>query len=324
MTKNQFLFLTKSSEMNNINHNIFQYINMQYFTKNIRLSILTLLLSMSLIASCNNDSSENVADNQSGEMSNMKMAPESAQSFGGEMRKGNLTEPAQDMQVQPEQPVNKMLIKTGNIDIEVKDVMIAKGIVDKMVTSNNAYYSDENLNKSDYRFDYFLTIRIPSQSFDSFLSNLGSINGTITRQSVSAQDVTSEYLDLEVRMANKTAYLERYREILKKAQKVSEILEVEEKIRVIEEEMESVKGRLKYLNSQVSFSTLMINLYQINDLKMKPEDSFFTRLWSSIGKGWKAMTEFVLIFVMLWPFLIIGIIVFYIIYRWVRKPAKKV
>ena len=320
MTKNQILVASESLVVNTINHNKYKRNNIKYFINNIRLSFLTLLLSMSLIASCNNKDTKN----ESVELLNFGDGEESAQSFGGEMRKAKMTEPAQEMDVQPEQSVNKMLIKTGNIEIEVKDVMITKGLVDKIVSSNNAYYSDENLSKSDYRFDYSLTIRIPSQTFESFLSNLSNIKGTITRQSVSAQDVTSEYLDLEVRMANKTAYLERYREILKKAQKVSEILEVEEKIRVIEEEMESVKGRMKYLNSQVSYSTLLVNLYQINDIKMKPDDSFFTRLWSSIVNGWKGLTEFVLIFVMLWPFLIIGIIVFYIIYRWVRKPVKKV
>lgn len=221
------------------------------------------------------------------------------------------------------QPNNrKMIIKNGSLEFEVKDVAAHKRKVDVILKKFKGYYSNETLNKNDYRYDFTLTARIPSDSFDDFTNELIKAGGTLTRQDVNSNDVTGEFRDLDLRMNNKMAYLERYRAILKQANKISDILEVEEKIRIIEEEVESVKGRMKYLNDQVGFSTLNINLFQINEAPMKPNDDFFSRLWQSIVGGWSGLTEFVLVVVMLWPFVIIAVFIFYIIFKWKRRTKK--
>ena len=219
--------------------------------------------------------------------------------------------------------INKKIIKTGNISFKSKNLNDTKQKIDILVKKVNGYYSSESFNKSDYRNDYNLDIRIPSDNFDNFIKGLNSLEGNITSQNFSANDVTSEYLDFDMRLSNKTAYLEKYKYILKQARTFSEILEVEDKIRVIEEEIESVKGRLKYLSDQVSLSTLNLNIYQEFDSPEKPANSFFERLWSSFVKGWKALAEFVLLLIVLWPFFIIGIVVFFIFYKWVKKPIKR-
>ncbi len=219
--------------------------------------------------------------------------------------------------------INKKIIKTGNISFKSKNLNDTKQKIDILVKKVNGYYSSESFNKSDYRNDYNLDIRIPSDNFDNFIKGLNSLEGNITSQNFSANDVTSEYLDFDMRLSNKTAYLEKYKDILKQARTISEILEVEDKIRVIEEEIESVKGRLKYLSDQVSLSTLNLNIYQEFDSPEKPANSFFERLWSSFVKGWKALAEFVLLLIVLWPFFIIGIVVFFIFYKWVKKPIKR-
>lgn len=218
---------------------------------------------------------------------------------------------------------SKMLIKNGSIEIEVKDIYSAKAKLDELIAPISGYYANEVLNKSDYRFDYNLTVRVPSKYFDSFVESISKTGGTVTRQDINSRDVTAEFIDLELRHKNKMAYIERYREILKQAKNVQEIMEVEEKIRVIEEEIESVKGTMKYLSDQASFSTLNINYYQINIVSLKPPDGYFSRLWSSVKKGWTAISEFSLIIVMLWPFFIIGIVIFIIIYKISKKSVSR-
>lgn len=84
--------------------------------------------------------------------------------------------------------------------------------------------------------------------------------------------MTDQFIDLETRLANKREYLERYRELVKKAVSVKEILEIEEKIRLLEEEIESVTGRLKYLGDQVDFSTLNLTSPNTRDLNTVPTD----------------------------------------------------
>ncbi len=286
------------------------------------MKVLTFFVIIAIISGCGGSGTDS-SDSFRAEEPNAKMiisAPEEAQSadFNKESE-NNMVSQTNDLTTD----INKMLIKNGNIDIEVSDVNSAKNSVDSLVVEFKSYYSGEQLNKSDYRFDYNMTVRIPAVSFDKFLNKLKRIEGTITRQDINVRDVSSDYTDTEIRLANKTAFLDRYRDILKQARTVKDILEVEEKIRVIEEEIDSFKGKLKYLSEQITFSTLHIDLYQINDTEMKPPDSFFSRFWSSIISGWTGLTEFILIFVMLWPFLLIGMIIFFVLYKWVRKPSKK-
>jgi hypothetical protein len=279
-----------------------------------------IFLVLSYLIGCGNNGSESnmvepITDQSSPkEMAMMKMADV------GENQKSEDIPVNADNQNQ----INKKIIKTGNISFKSKNLSETKKKIDNYVKKNNGYYSSESFNRSDYRNDYNLDIRIPSESFESFIQLIGNLEGNITNQNISANDVTSEYFDYEIRLTNKTAYLEKYREILKQARSIKDVLEVEDKIRVIEEEIESVKGRLKYLSDQVTLSTLNLNIYQEFDTPLKPADNFFARLWSSITKGWQGLTEFVLLFIMLWPFLIIGIVVFIVFYKWVRSPSKKV
>ena len=60
--------------------------------------------------------------------------------------------------------------------------------------------------------------------------------------------MTDQFIDLETRLENKRNYLKRYNDLLLKANSIKEILEIEEKIRALEEEIESATGQLKYLS----------------------------------------------------------------------------
>ncbi|GAB1372589.1 hypothetical protein MASR1M45_26510 [Candidatus Kapaibacterium sp.] len=217
----------------------------------------------------------------------------------------------------------KVIIRTGDISFEAKDLYKTKQDVDRLLAKYNGYYSSENFSKNDYRDDYNLSVRIPSEKFDLFLKDISSLDGIITSQNISSNDVSSEYLDYEIRLANKSAYLDKYREILKQAKSINEVLEVQDKIRVIEEEIESVKGRLKYLSDQVTLSTININLFKTYDSPIKPNESYLSRMWNSITKGWKGLSEFILIITMLWPFLIITTILFYVVFKITKKFSRK-
>ncbi|MBX3044933.1 MAG: DUF4349 domain-containing protein [Candidatus Kapabacteria bacterium] len=282
------------------------------------LSIFSFLIISCGGSSDNNDKPEKLAIS--------KMALE-------DMPDRSLNSPVQDFQLTKANHENlgkdealspkKMLIKNGNVRIKVSDVTKAKNAVDKIIENYDAYYINENLSKDEYRYSYYLTIKIPSSKFDEIIRDISKIDGSLTELSVNSEDVTQEYFDLEIRLGNKSAYLDKYRDILKQAKTIKEILEVEEKIRIIEEEIESVKGRIKYLSQRAAYSTLSLDLYQVNHITINPEDGFFSRILDSFIKGWKALTEFIIFTIVLWPFIIIFGITGYIVYRIIRKSHIK-
>ena len=80
---------------------------------------------------------------------------------------------------------------------------------------------------------------------------MDSINNSvefIDYENITTKDVTEEYIDLESRLNTKLEVKQRYESILRKqAKTVKDILATEEKLQIIQEEIESVQGRLKYL-----------------------------------------------------------------------------
>jgi hypothetical protein len=93
---------------------------------------------------------------------------------------------------------------------------------------------------------------------------------------------------------------------------------VEEKLRVIREEIESKEGRLKYLNDQVSLSTIHLDIYQ--KLTFEPGFKFLKKIGSALKGGWKGLLRVVIGLIYIWPLLIIfsGVLIWLI-----RKSRKK-
>jgi hypothetical protein len=220
--------------------------------------------------------------------------------------------------------VPKKIIKTGTINITAENIEKTKKYIDTLVIEFNAFYASENLSNTDYSHSYTLTIRVPSNHFDDFIREIEAARLDITYKSIAGKDVTEEYIDIETRLQNKRNYLKRYNELVLKANTIKEILEIEEKIRGIEEEIESVQGRLNYLENQVALSTLDLTLSKEKVYKFRPGKriNFFERLKGSLSGGWFGLVDFLLFILRLWPlWLIITVsIVFWRKYR--RKKTE--
>jgi hypothetical protein len=222
--------------------------------------------------------------------------------------------------------IEKKIIKDANIGVEVKDYQLFRIKLDSLIRSINGYISNDYLYNNDESINCDLVIRIPEKNFDKFLQQLEKGTEKTLYKNISSRDVTEEFIDIDARLKNKKSVEKRYAQLLLKAKTVKDILEIEEKLRVIREEIESTQGRLNYLSSQVSFSTINLTITQKLDYKFRPssDKSFFQLLIKSLHKGWKALLQFILFVFNLWPFLIIiaaGAIIF-IKYK-NRKKEKK-
>jgi len=218
--------------------------------------------------------------------------------------------------------IKKKIIKDGSIGIEVHDLERTKTQIDSLVEKHGGYYANERLNNSDWQISYNLKIRIPSYNFEKVICKIETGGGEIKYKEIDARDVTDQFIDLETRLANKKNYLKKYNDLLKQAKSVKDILEIEEKIRGIEEEIESTTGRLKYLSDLVDFSTLDLEISKPKDYKYQPEkrDKFTKQLKYALSKGWFGFVDFIVFVIKIWPFwIIVGIIV----YGWKKYRNRK-
>ncbi len=215
----------------------------------------------------------------------------------------------------------KMIIKNGNLSIKSKQIDSSKKYLDVQLKKHHAYYESENLFNESDKISYTLRIRVPAINFEQFVAGIENGKNEIISKSIQADDVTEEFVDIETRLKNKRNFLKKYNELLTKANTIKDILAIEENIRILQEEIESKEGRLKYLSHQVGYSTLEINLFQQKDFIFKPDeqDSFFERVKNSISKGWFFIIDLLIFVIILWPIAILAGIIFFI----VKKLSKK-
>lgn len=202
----------------------------------------------------------------------------------------------------------KKIIKDGRIGLKVSDLESAKLNVDALLSKYGGYYAKEIFKNTDWESSYLLTIRVSSVHLEKMISDIEIDNGEILYKEIEARDVTDQFIDLQTRLENKRSYLLRYNELLKKANSIKEILEIEEKIRGLEEEIESTTGKLKYISDLVDYSTLNLTLSKQKDLKFKPVNQykFFERLKQSLSRGWYSFINVLLFIVKLWPLWIVA------------------
>ena len=222
--------------------------------------------------------------------------------------------------------INKKIIKSGSIDIQSEDVQKSRKELEIIFNNTKSYVQNESFNNYANRETYNLTVRVPNQYFDTLVNSLSNKGiGIIRSKSISTKDVTEEYYDTEIRLKNKELYLAKYRDFLSQAKKISDMLEIQEKIRNMEEEIESAKGKLRFIDDKVNFSTLEIYLYREKpNVTSSSEVGFFGRIWESIVNGWNILAGIFYVILSSWSIiLIICLITWRIIkFRKVRKNRK--
>jgi len=237
---------------------------------------------------------------------------------------GEPSQPSETMEVKPE-TIQKKIIKDGRLGIKVDDLEETKTRIDTLVAQYQGYYSNESLTNTDFESAYNLKIRVPAHNFEAFIEGVESGEGEIVFKNIDARDVTEEFIDLETRLANKRNYLKQYNDLLKQAKSVKEILEIQEKTRVIEEEIDSVEGRLKYLADQVAFSTLDLTVTKEKGFVFRNENrrDFGERLKFSLSRGWFGFIDFLLFLLKLWPLWLILALLYPLWRRFRLKRRRK-
>ncbi len=225
-----------------------------------------------------------------------------------------------------EEAITRKIIKNGSMELEVRDLGAEKDKVDTLVKKAGGYYESEQLSNSTQRITFYLTIRIPADHFEQFIATIERGGNEVVHKSIEAKDVTEEYIDLETRLANKRNYMTRYQELLKSTRSVKDVLEIQERIRWLEEELESTTGRLKYLSHQVSYSTLNLTMHQPKEFRYSPgqRDRGSEKLKQSLIGGWHAFVDFFFILLYNWVLLlfIIAAVTLWLVKRRRRKSRK--
>lgn len=209
----------------------------------------------------------------------------------------NLEEEAIDSDVLP--AMRRKLIRNGRITFRTKDVTQTKIALSKICALLHAYLSNETQRDDSKALFYSQTIRVPESGFNELMAKIEMQAHHIDHRTVDTDDVTEEYIDIESRLKAKLALEKRYLDLLSKAQKVDELLQVEKEMSTVRGDIESMQGSLNYMRNRIAYSTLEVTYYE--EKVITTDFGFASRVTKSLKTGWDDVLTFLVSATAVWP-----------------------
>ncbi len=168
-----------------------------------------------------------------------------------------------------ENPVERMVIRNANLSIVVKSpaeamdqiISMAEGMGGFVVTST---LYQRRLANGNLVLEGNVTIRVPALKLNEALDQIKGLvdnpQTDILTENISGQDVTAEYTDLKSRLRNLEDAAEQLRKIMETATKTEDVLQVLNELRSVTEQIEVLKGQIKYYEESAAMSAISVNL----------------------------------------------------------------
>lgn len=156
-------------------------------------------------------------------------------------------------------PFDRKIISTANLELEVNNVQSAFNGITNITVTSEGFISGSSMYDQGNRKIGQVTVRVPQKNFYSVVEQIGNL-GTLKSKQIEGQDVTEEFIDNSARLDNLNRQEERLREILKMAQTVKDVLEVERELERVRGEIERLTGRLNFLNQSIEMATISVTV----------------------------------------------------------------
>jgi hypothetical protein len=161
------------------------------------------------------------------------------------------------------QQAGSMLIRSGQAVVEVDSLQAGIARVRRLAEAAGALVANTSVQAGrEQQRSASLELRIPSDRFDSVVNGLAPI-GRVESVNIPAQDVGEEFVDLTARLANARRLEARLIELLaNRTGRLTDVLAVERELARVREQIERYEGRLRYLQSRVSVSSLTVVVHE--------------------------------------------------------------
>ncbi len=228
---------------------------------------------------------------------------------------------------------SEKIVKSISLEINTMTFDDDRMSFDSLLKKYNAIISNSEVNISDMEKKnhsryLFYTVRVDQKKLDEFKKEMeASFN--VVYISESKQNITDQYYDAEGRLENLKIQRDRIRELLKKAEEIEDIIQLEERLSELDYQIESYTTDLNRMDKDVNYSFVNVSMHEVKDpskLTKSDDSSFGIRIKTAFVDGFKGLVYFgeeVIIFVIsVLPLLIIiGVVAFFVI-KYLRKKKQ--
>jgi hypothetical protein len=193
---------------------------------------------------------------------------------------------------------DRKIIKNADISLEVQDFKNQFDAVQRMaeeaggyVESSRSYIRKHAAAEGEREFmEGEAVIRVPSTEFGGCLDRIAAL-GKVTNRSTYGSDITLQYMDIETRLKSKQVQQERLIEILSKAERVEDILNIENELNRVRTEIESLGTQLRGWDNLVQYSTIRVFMTEVDPKDTKVSGLKVDNIWDRMRRGFIRTTN---------------------------------
>ena len=219
-----------------------------------------------------------------------------------------------------------MLIRTGNAQLEVDSLEIAMQQVRDLAQRLGGYIANTQLSSGrDQIRSATMEMKLPVARWTQALEGLKPI-GKVEALNEFTQDVGEEYVDVTARVQNAKRLEARLIELLaNRTGRLSDVLSVERELARVREEIERYEGRLRYLRTRASMSTMSVTVHEAFPVVSARGETGV--LGDAFKQAWRNFVGFIAGIISLTGILIplaaIGVVAWLVWRRWWRRRPPR-
>ncbi len=226
-------------------------------------------------------------EGNSGQSADMVTSPEGTQTTDMDR------EVAKEKQQLPSK--QNRVIYTADLHLEVKDINKSNRLIEEKIKKYNGYIVESNIyRQGDQNHRASLTLRIPQKDFNVFLTEVEEHAVKVHQRSVNGSDVSEEYVDLESRLNAKKVVEKRLLEFMQKAETTEDLLKISSDLAAVQEQIEQISGRIKFLDDQIEFSTVTLTLVE-NKVNLPDLEKNDLNTWEKTKKQFLTSINYILL-----------------------------
>jgi hypothetical protein len=190
-------------------------------------------------------------------------------------------------------PVERKLVYLAEFELTVSDLAKAEQELDRLLQTHKGILASSDVSGAagGTRTGVWV-VRVPPAQFGDFNEGIKKL-GELTRYTSKGDDVTEEFYDLETRVRNKEAELEKLRKLFdQSAGKIDDVIKVVQALSVAQSELEQMKGRQRVLSNLIDLTTITLRVQERGSYEAPGAISYGERIGNTLSGSTTALLEF--------------------------------
>ena len=170
----------------------------------------------------------------------------------------------------PPEDFDRKIVKTAELGVTSEDVRDEAAAAQQVASHFGGTIKSSQTYRSDNVASADLILFVPSEHFEDALDDLRDLGEDVTTDTVSGQDVTEEYVDLQSRERNLLAAEQSVLDLYNRADDVQDALSIQRELTAVRGQIEQVQGRMQYLKQSADMYQISLSIQPVTNPPQPP------------------------------------------------------